>query len=372
MAIHKISIAQWLLMPNQLVLDVRSPSEYAHAHIPGAISVPLFSDEERKVIGTAYKQQSKQTAIKLGLRFFGPQMLPLLETVELLIPAPIEGLKRSVILYCWRGGMRSAGVAWLLDLYGFDVYTIIGGYKSYRRWGLAQMEQPYRLAIVGGSTGSAKTATLQAIAAKGGAMIDLEALAHHKGSAFGNINMPAQPSQEMFENKLALALYQQHAKCLPQQSIWLEDESQRIGKVNIPLQLFRYMRKQPFWLLKIPFDARLAYITSDYGKGQTEELVNAIIRIKKRLGGLETQTAIAALIEGDVEGCFRILLAYYDRLYKKSNTAHIGENGQSPNEITLDNIDPEKCADLLLKSYEVLISGTYNRGQGLASMEGSD
>ena len=380
MAVKRVTLEEFLtLAKTHPVLDVRSPGEYLHAHIPGAISLPLFSDEERKVVGTAYKQQSKQVAVKIGLKYFGVKMVEMVETVEALFKGLQENtdnqtskgsLKnsnttkhtnptqeslsksnlnpltnsstempftpRTVLVHCWRGGMRSAGVAWLLDLYGYQVYTLQGGYKAYRGWVLAQFEKEYPIQILGGYTGSGKTEVLKVMAQQSASVIDLEGLAGHKGSAFGNMGLPPQPSQEHFENKLANALFfAAQESTAPQtkdpsnhsassktdpitpQPIWMEDESQRIGTVNIPTVLYQQMRKKPVYFLEIPFDARLDYICLHYGKFPKEQLVNAVIRIKKRLGGLETKTAINALVEDDVRAAFSVLLQYYDKQYGK-------------------------------------------------------
>ncbi len=315
MSVTRLTILPFLdAAKNYPVLDVRSPSEYVHAHIPGAHSLPLFSDDERKVVGTIYKQQSKQKAIKSGLQFFGSKMVGMIEQVEQCCAAlNKEEAQHTVLVHCWRGGMRSAGVAWLLDLYGFNVITLVGGYKAYRQWVLLQMEASYPIHIMGGYTGSGKTDLLKELEKKNEAVIDLEALAAHKGSAFGALDRLPQPSQEMFENLLATAL-QQHAKAA---RIWMEDESQRIGLINIPIVLFRQMRTKPVFFLDVPFEERLDFLVKEYGGFEKEKLVNAIIRIKKRLGGLETKTAINFLLEDDVKECFRILLKYYDKLYAK-------------------------------------------------------
>ena len=216
MAIQKLTIAEFLQLAKQHpVLDVRSPGEYIHAHIPGAISLPLFTDEERKVVGTAYKQQSRQAAIKIGLDYFGVKMRKMVEEVELKLTgkqknsANEQPSTNNVLIHCWRGGMRSAGVAWLLDLYGFKVYTLVGGYKAYRKWVMQQFEKEYDFKIIGGYTGSGKTLVLQQLAKQQQAVIDLEALANHKGSAFGALGQSPQPKQEMFENLLAAALSEQ-------------------------------------------------------------------------------------------------------------------------------------------------------------------
>ncbi|MEQ1797071.1 MAG: tRNA 2-selenouridine(34) synthase MnmH [Lacibacter sp.] len=324
MAIQKITVEEFLVLAKQYpVLDVRSPGEYTHAHIPGAYSFPLFTDEERKVVGTAYKQQSREVAIKIGLDYFGVKMRKMVEEVESIVVShkPIttkteeHSSSKTVLVHCWRGGMRSAGVAWVLDLYGFKVYTLVGGYKVFRHWVLEQFEKTYSFNVLGGYTGSGKTPVLEAMLKKGENVIDLEGLAHHKGSAFGALGMPKQPRQEMFENKLSLKLYDAAQQ---QKPIWVEDESQRIGEVNIPINLWRQMRAQTLYFLDIPFEERLKHITTEYGKQEKEKLVNAIIRIKKRLGGLEAKEAVGALIEDRTEDSFRILLSYYDKQYLKA------------------------------------------------------
>ncbi|MBP6024408.1 tRNA 2-selenouridine(34) synthase MnmH [Ferruginibacter sp.] len=333
MPIQKITIEEFLQLAKQHpVFDVRSPGEYIHAHIPGAISLPLFTDEERKIVGTAYKQESKQAAIKLGLDFFGVKMKKMVEEVEGIcnlelgkngIPKLQIPNSQSLLVHCWRGGMRSAGVAWLLDLYGFKVYTLVGGYKVYRKWVLAQFEKEYNFNVIGGYTGSGKTLVLHELS-KQHSTIDLEALAHHKGSAFGALGELPQPKQEMFENILAAQLSDVSNKMTDNTNnrhlsinIYIEDESQRIGNLQIPMPLWYTIRKCPVYFLDIPFEERLDYLTEEYGKFEKEKLVNAIIRIQKRLGGLETKNAINHLLENNHKECFRILLTYYDKWYKK-------------------------------------------------------
>ncbi len=321
MAITRLTVEEFLsLAAHHPVLDVRSPGEFTHAHIPNAFSMPLFTDEERKIVGTAYKQESKQKAIKIGLKYFGTKMVKMVERTEEIIQSnaannkDLSSEKPTVLVHCWRGGMRSAGVAWMLDLYGFQVYTLVGGYKAYRNWVLKQFEVAYPIRILGGNTGSGKTEVLQEMHKMGATVIDLEGLAHHKGSAFGSMGQLPQPTQEQFENILAAQLSQQP---FTNNILWLEDESQRIGDVNIPPAFFKQMRETNVYFIEIPFEERLDFILTHYGKFEKELLINAIIRIKKRLGGLETKTAVNALIEEDVKACFDVLLKYYDRQYQK-------------------------------------------------------
>ena len=341
MAIEKINIKNFLELADQYpVIDVRSPAEYNHAQIPGAYSLPLFNDEERKIVGTTYKQQSREAAIKIGLNFFGVKMKKMVEEVEAIISNRQQAINKDqmpiahcVLIHCWRGGMRSAAVAWLLDMYGFKIFTLAGGYKAFRKWVLKQFDEEYSLKILGGYTGSGKTLILQELKRKGYSVIDLENLANHKGSAFGAIGEKPQPTQEMFENLLALKLNKAGSKknevreaneinltsySLPHTSpIWLEDESQRIGKLIIPNSFWEKMRTGPVYFLDIPFEERLNYLVATYGNFDKEKLAEAIERIQKRLGGLETKNAISFLSENNIRECFSILLKYYDKLYLK-------------------------------------------------------
>ena len=212
--------------------------------------------------------------------------------------------------------MRSSAMAWLFDLYGYKVNLIIGGYKSYRIWALQQFENEYQLNIISGYTGSNKTGIIHELKKQNEPVIDLEKLAEHKGSAFGNLDLVPQPSQEYFENILALELFKLNLSH-PKKSIWIEDESQRIGQVNIPTSFFKLMRSSPILFITVPFELRLNHIIEGYGKFEKEKLINAIIRIKKKLGGLETKQAINFLLEDDVKSCFSELLKYYDKQYIK-------------------------------------------------------
>lgn len=314
MPIQKVNIHEFLKKAEAVtVLDVRSPGEFEQAHIPNAYSLPLFTNEQRKVVGTAYKQESRETAIKIGLDYFGPNMRSMVEEVEKL-----TGSKTGeVLIHCWRGGMRSGAVAWLLDLYGFKVTLLEGGYKAYRNWVLQQFENDYALKIIGGYTGSAKTDLLHDLASDNHATVDLEGLANHRGSALGGINQPPQPSQEMFENLLATQLHRHRNANF----IFLEDESQRIGNMQIPNVFWNKMENSMVYFLDVPFETRLNYLLPIYGELPSEKIGNAIQRIKKRLGGLETKNALNYLQGGNLKACFRILLTYYDRWYLKALNA---------------------------------------------------
>ena len=360
MPIEQINIEKFLQLSKELpVLDVRSPGEYLDAHIPGAFALPLFTDEQRKIIGTAYKQESRKAAVNHGLNYFSEKMKIIPGEVAEIISdwsknkgsfsSPTSGVG-GVLIHCWRGGMRSEAVAWLLNLYGYKVYLLKGGYKSFRNWALAQFEKTYHLKILGGYTGSGKTDVLKEMQRKGKIIIDLEKLANHKGSAFGSLGEKPQPTQEMFENLLAIELWKTDIEIESNQingeeatknektEIWVEDESRHIGHVNIPKTLWEQMRNSKLYFLEIPIEERINYIVSTYGIFDKKELVTSIMKIQKKLGGLETKNAINFLLENNLKECFSILMQYYDKLYTKG--LYNRENIQTLlNKITCENVD---------------------------------
>lgn len=341
----KISISEFIQHHQETpVFDVRSPGEFSHAHIPTAFNLPLFTDEERRIVGTAYKQQGKQPAIKLGLDFFGVKMKTMVEVVESELKKQ-QYQSKKIVVHCWRGGMRSAGVSWLLELYGYEVYVLSGGYKSFRNWVLQQLTLPYKINVLGGYTGSAKTAVLKSIQAAQKNIIDLEAIANHKGSAFGGIGQQPQPTQEMFENKLAIEL-SNTTRAGIDTSFWIEDESQRIGSINIPLIFWNTMRASTLHFINIPFVERLNYIIKEYGELDKQSLIDATLRIQKRLGPNETKTTIQFIKDNNIRDAFIILLQYYDKTYLQALNKR-EEAGQKIENHSATNIDVEENAKIL-------------------------
>lgn len=327
-----INIQEFLEISEQYpLLDVRSPGEFEYGHIPGAHSLPLFSDEQRAIIGTAYKQVSRESAVNKGLSFFGPKMRELADHAKNIQNG------NNFIVHCWRGGMRSATVAWLLELYGFKVYLLRGGYKSFRRAVLESFSKERKISILGGKTGSGKTLILKEFLKKGEQVVDLEHLAHHKGSTFGALGETPQPTQEMFENELFFHL----SKADENKTIWLEDESGMIGCRVIPKLFFEKMRSSPTFFLDIPFEVRLQYLTEEYGKFADEDLKNAIRRITKKLGGIDTKNALEAIDNKDTKNAFEICLKYYDKTYD------YGKNKRKPETVIhcpFDNLNIQEIA----------------------------
>ena len=319
------------------ILDVRAPIEFAQGHVPGALNLPLFSDEERARIGTTYKQVSQDRAVHLGLEFFGPNMSAMIKKAQKLAQG------KEVRLHCWRGGMRSGAVMWLLELAGFKVHLLDKGYKEYRRAVLASFDMPRQWRVLGGLTGSGKTDVLHQLAAHGQLVLDLEGLANHKGSAFGAIGQPAQPTQEQFENNLAAAL----AKLPTDAPVWVEDESRQIGRLTIPPALFGQLRTAPRWVLDVPHAARVAKLATEYGAEDPVELAAAISRIEKRLGGLATQQAQEAVAAGDFPLMVELVLGYYDKTYTYGLAQRPGEPDRTF--VPVAGCDPAANAATLLQ-----------------------
>lgn len=320
------------------VLDVRSPGEYAHGHIPGAISFPLFSDEERAVVGTAYKQQGRDIAFELGLRFVGPKMEDFVKSARKIARDGRLGV------HCWRGGQRSGAMAWLLRQAGLEVQTLDGGYKAYRQYVLDGFgEADLHIVIVGGSTGSGKTKILHALKNAGEQIIDLEGIAHHKGSAFGFIGELPQPTVEQFENNL----YEAIRNTSPARKVWLENESRSIGRVYIPDAFWAKMKKAPLMNVRIPLEARVNNLLEDYVLTDRADLEIAFRRIEKKLGGLKLKQAIEFLEQGEYEPAARIALEYYDKTYQYGL-----ETNPSPDirMLEFDHGNPLKIAETLIST----------------------
>jgi tRNA 2-selenouridine synthase len=287
------------------VLDVRSPGEYAQGHIPGALSFPLFSNEERKEVGTLYKQTGPEEALLKGLDFVGPKMSEFIRMAGKLSP------ERKVAVHCWRGGMRSRSMAWLLETAGFQVKILSGGYKAFRNAVLHDEIKPEKLMVLGGLTGSGKTPVLHALEAAGDQVLDLEKLACHKGSAFGSVGELPQPTQEQFENEIYSALFLADKAKM----IWVEDESKAIGKLRVPNEVYDLLRSSKLLFLEQSRESRLQRITDLYGQADPEILATFIRKIAKRLGGLRLKLALEALTNRNITEAASQVLEYYDRTY---------------------------------------------------------
>ena len=297
------------LQHNCPLFDVRSPSEFMQGHIPGAHSFPLFTDEERAQIGTLYKREGKEAAVKLGLRCVGPKLAEFVEKAEKLADS-----SKTFRLYCWRGGMRSSSMAWLLETAGFKSLLLQGGYKTFRKWVLQRFTCTYPFVILGGFTGSGKTERLHQLKQAEEQVIDLEQLANHRGSSFGHLGNLQQPSVEQFENLLAWDLSQ----CSLARPIWLEDESRLIGRCCIPEGIWKSMRTAPFVWLQISREERLQRLCESYENYPPDLLIQATLRLKKKLGEEKTKQIIQHIEKKEYANACSKLLDYYDRTYAYS------------------------------------------------------
>ncbi|MGY3053490.1 tRNA 2-selenouridine synthase [Pedobacter sp. UYEF25] len=301
---------------NRVVVDVRTPLEFEQGHIPGAINLPIFTNEQRVLVGTAYKQQSREAAILLGFELVGGKWADFIRVAESLSP------EKKILVHCWRGGMRSGAMAWAFNLYGFEVSTLKGGYKVFRRAAIDAFSKQYPFKILSGSTGCAKTEILQEMLLLGEQVIDLEGLAQHQGSSFGSMGTLVQPSQEQFENLLGVALQKMDLN----KPIWLEDESILIGKRVIPKPIWEQMRQAPVMKLQIPKKARIEFLNAKYGILDPEFLKAAVLGIAKRLGPLETKFTLQAINEGRMKDFIEKVLVYYDKAYLKGLSTRVSES----------------------------------------------
>ncbi len=288
------------------VVDVRSPGEFLQGHIPGAVNIPLFSDEERAEVGTTYKQVSQEDALLLGLELVGPKMADFVRQAKALAP------EKEVLVHCWRGGMRSGSFGWLLETAGMKVGTLVGGYKAFRDEVFSGFEVPQNIVILGGKTGSGKTEILQQLRELGEQVIDLEGLAHHKGSSYGAIGQLPQPSTEHFEN----CIYAQWRQLDPTRRVWVEDESRTVGRCLIPEKIWEQMQAAPLVLVDMDKAVRIERLVREYAWFDTNLLYEATNRIQKRLGGQHHKAAIAALDQKDFATVADITLTYYDKAYQ--------------------------------------------------------
>lgn len=337
----EILISEYLELAEQVpLIDVRSPGEYEKGHIPCAINIPLFNNDERAVVGTAYVQKSKEKAIEIGYEIVTPKLDWFISESKKAAPSG------TVAIHCWRGGMRSQSFAKHLKENGFDeVYVIKGGYKAFRNFALESFKAKANICILGGYTGSGKTHILYALKEMGEQIIDLEGLAHHKGSAFGRIGDGSQPTIEQFENNL----FWDWKELDYTKRIWIEDESHRIGLVNIPMNFFENMRSHPVIFLNIPREQRAGELVLDYADEDKEMLADSINRISKRLGGLNTKQALQHLKAGEFYEVAMISLNYYDKYYYR------GLKSREQNDIytlKISKIDFSKNAKQILEYYE--------------------
>lgn len=302
------------------IIDARSPAEYAIDHIPGAINCPVLDNEERRIVGTLYKEQGAFEARRVGGAMVAANLARHLRERFADMPASWKPM-----VYCWRGGLRSGSMTTWLRLVGWDAQQLAGGYKSWRRHVIElinRVSPTLSLTVICGATGSAKTRLLQALAQQGEQVLDLEALACHKGSLLGELPDQPQPSQIAFETQLA----QQMERLDPRRPVYVEGESRRIGVLNMPMLLVDRMRCSARVVeIAASFDARLEYLLRDYAYlGDRPDWLVGQLGMLKDLHGKETVQAWQAMVQaGDLRSLFSDLaIRHYDPAYARSQRAH--------------------------------------------------
>mgnify|MGYP000588362212 CR=1 FL=1 len=297
------------------IIDARSPSEFAHDHIPGAINCPVLDDEERARVGTLYKQVSPFDARKLGAVMVARNVANHIETLFADKP---KGWKPLV--YCWRGGQRSGSLSLVLSQIGFRVQVIEGGYQAYRRAVMADLEklpEGLRFRVLCGKTGSGKSRLLAALQSQGAQVLDLEGIANHRGSVLGLVPGQPQPTQKRFDS----VLWDTLRRFDPGQPVWVESESRKVGELRVPEQLIHHMRAAPCVRVELSVAARVRLLMEDY-----DFFVNDVPAFCERLNALralrgnevinEWQAAASSgRIEGVVE---QLLTTHYDPVYLQS------------------------------------------------------
>jgi len=295
-----------------LLVDARSPAEYAETTIPGAVNVPILDNDERAEVGTLYKQVGRQAARLRGVEIVAPKIPALLAQVEAQRPAGLP-----VVVFCWRGGMRSKALTQFLELAGIPARQLKGGHKVFRSLvhGFFEHGEWGRLLVLRGLTGVGKTGLLQRLAAEGYPVLDLEGLASHRGSAFGNLGLPPQPTQRMFE-----ALLWDVLRRVPPGSYALtEGESRHIGRVALPLRLYQALQVETSIWVEAPLERRVRNILADYPARDSlrQQFAVPLRALKERCGRQTVEEFLALLERGAWEELVReLMLRYYDPLYR--------------------------------------------------------
>ena len=298
----------------RIVLDARSPGEFAEAHFPGAQSFPLFDDVERAEVGTLYKEVGRNSAVERGLELIGPKMADLVRRGRQVFDSQSE--RKPLLIYCWRGGMRSGSLSWLLRTAGIPTVVLNGGYKAYKAGLSEQMGRQWPLIRIGGYTGSGKTEALLALGRQGEQIVDLEGIAKHFGSAFGNLEGHAQPSSEHFRNLLG----EQLRALDPSRPIWVENESRKIGTVHLPEEFYQRMIASPTLEMVRTLDDRVEHLVQMYSAFSPALLKKGFQGIGQRLSELHGKGALDkacdAVDAGQLDVAAAMALAWYDPTYQ--------------------------------------------------------
>eukprot|EP00747_Dinoflagellata_sp_TGD_P022839 gnl/TRDRNA2_/TRDRNA2_129361_c0_seq1.p1 gnl/TRDRNA2_/TRDRNA2_129361_c0~~gnl/TRDRNA2_/TRDRNA2_129361_c0_seq1.p1 ORF type:complete len:424 (-),score=34.05 gnl/TRDRNA2_/TRDRNA2_129361_c0_seq1:217-1488(-) len=373
--VARVDVTEFVAVLRQGIpcIDMRSPSEFAKGHIPGAASLPLFDDEERAKVGSCFSEMGSTEAMRLGMAFVRPRLNSIVEHAQQLTRKQTScSGDRRILVYCARGGMRSASVGWLLRNHGdLEPVLLRGGYKAFRswtpaiyrflpegcsyraisrnssevkngvapepcadelEWGRIYSRHGPKIAIIGGHTGCGKTQVLHALQLHfSKQVLDLEGLAHHRGSAFGWCGHSKQPTQQQYENDVAV----RWAALDPDQWVFVENEGRHIGRMNTPLGLYWRMREAPVFVwLSVPMHVRVRVLLEEYASQKVRDgtpnwldaMLQSVSILRKRLGEQKTEELKGFLCQGNYEGFARAMLLYYDIRYEKQKQSveHLG------------------------------------------------
>lgn len=318
------------------IVDVRSEQEFEDGHIPNALNIPLLNNEERKAVGTDYKEKGQREAIRTGFKLVGPRISQIVDAAEKV------SLHKELIMHCWRGGMRSSNFSQFVGMAGIQSHVLKGGYKTYRQKAHECFKRSYQIILISGCTGSGKSEVLRTLREQGEQIVDLEGIANHKGSAFGGLMMPPQPTTEQFEN----ILFEQLQAFDISRPIWVEDESIAVGKIFLPSDFWNGMRQSPVALLNVDKPIRVNRLVNEYGHADPEQFLAAMTKITKKLGGQHFKSAKEKLEQGDMATVMEILLTYYDKAYLGSLEKRKPE---TLGEVDWDGSDPVIAAQQLIE-----------------------
>jgi tRNA 2-selenouridine synthase len=335
--VQKVSVADFIHLANACkVVDVRSPNEFSCGHIPAAVNIPLFTDDERSEVGTLYQKKGRDAAVIKGVDIALPKVFSYVKDLKSLDPG------FSVCIHCWRGGMRSEVMAEVFSHAGYRVFILVGGYKTYRKYIRDSFSKQALIVVLGGMTGSGKTDILRSLAGTGEQMIDLEGLASHKGSAFGALGQGTQPTNEQFENDL----YRIWAGMDFTRRIWIEDESRSIGKINLPPPFFEQLSNGILIKAEIEKNARIERLVLEYSGFPKQDLAEALGRIREGLGRTRYKEALNALEGNDFRKVVSLALEYYDKAYEFAIQKRMNKNIHT---VKLKGTDPKYHARAVLQ-----------------------
>ncbi len=312
-----IGVKEALALKDAVFVDVRSPHEYEEFHIPGAVNVPLFQDEEKKLIGFVYRNKGEDEAKRLGYELASKRLEEFYKKFK-----ELKGRYKNVVVYCWRGGMRSRGMCEAMANMGLELLRLEGGYRAYRQFILKDMErllESVSFIVLTGRTGVGKTRLLRKLRSGGYPVIDLEELAKDRGSVFGSVGIRDKVSQKMFDSLLYESLRKYEGEV-----VFIEDESKWIGNVHIPEAFWKRKLEGVLVEITASLDKRVELILREYTarEGWRQECISSLVKIKKYLGNERFRLLKELIEEGKERETVRLLIEeYYDKKYKLQGKA---------------------------------------------------